>query len=103
VTPYAATWLDEDEEAEIQVGAFQAGGHAELAYAYGYSESIEPSDLESLPLRNEGDGVLAETAATDHTEWRYATRPWRAGAPDSDLEWTLNSLEAAVGIWDAGA
>lgn len=32
-------------------------------------------------------------------EWRYAARGWTAGEPEDDITWSLDVLEAAVGVW----
>src|SRR5205085_668051 len=54
---YAAIWLGEDE-AQLNVGAFFAQDLRDLAYAYGYSDGVEPSEIQSLPLRNAEDAAL---------------------------------------------
>jgi hypothetical protein len=97
---YAAVWLDEDDDAELQVGAFAADSLTELAYAYSDSTEVDPGELESATLREAGDARLPELAASATKEFRYARRTWRPGDEDADIEWALAGIEAAANLWD---
>jgi hypothetical protein len=101
---FVAVWLG-DEEAELNVGAFSATPLVNLAYGYGESDQVEPSELEIAALRDASDEVLPVLAATEEKdkEWRLARRPWRSGTPETDVDWAVNGIEAAVKIWESGS
>jgi hypothetical protein len=78
-----------------------APGSQGLQYSFAWSTPVEPDDLANPHLRRSGDVSLPHLSASGDGEWRYATRPWRPGHGDPDIDWTLIALEAAAGIWNS--
>lgn len=97
---YAAVWLPGDDEAELQAGAFYAHDSLkELSYAYGESEDVAPTELQSAQLRNADAVTLPRTAVGRQKEWRYAALPWRPGTAEADVAWAISALASAAAAW----
>jgi hypothetical protein len=97
---FAAFYLAADDEPDLNAGLFWADPARDFQYGFAWSETVDESELESIAEVGSGSPMLAEITASSNTEWRYATRSWRSGDPDGDVDWTLDVLEAASSAWD---
>lgn len=98
---FAAFFLETDEDHPYLVaGMYSAKSLTDIQYSFAWSEEVDRDKLSSSILRAGNAPLLDRFSVYDGTDWRYASRNWKPGTPDEDLEWTLQMLGQATAIWD---
>ena len=98
---FAAFFLQTEEDHPYLVaGGYSAQTLTDIQYSFAWSEEVDRNQLANVVLQDADAPLLDTFSVHNGTAWRYATRSWKPGTPDEDLQWTLQTLRQAVATWD---
>jgi hypothetical protein len=67
---------------------------------YGFAKAERRDSLANFDLQEAESDFFEERFAEPGSQWRFARRPWLAGSPAKDIDWTIDRLRDAGRIWD---
>jgi hypothetical protein len=96
---FAAIYNVEGAAPALDAGAYWGDTITDIQYSFAWADFAAQDSFRSA-LRDADAPALTESARYKGTEWLYASSAWEPGRPKDDIDWTIEVISAAVGVWD---